>query len=149
MSLFNLTPVFSAKIGHWHPNPRPPPHSLIHAIISVIERFVWEYLQAAVIPRWLRRGSLWRPCCAHQRSRCRPRANTTPSIDEQWAYIALLVVSRKLALLFLKVCYAWRKRGISYREALTRRSGDMKYIADCNTFDSPFCYIAAPRGLCA
>jgi hypothetical protein len=39
-----------------HPHP-----ALIHAIISVIERFAWAYLQAAALPRWLRRSSPWRP----------------------------------------------------------------------------------------
>ena len=38
-----------------HPHP-----ALIHAIISVIERFARAYLQAAALPRWLRRSSPWR-----------------------------------------------------------------------------------------
>jgi hypothetical protein len=45
------------------------------------------------------------------------------SLDEQWAYVALLAVSRKLALLFLKVCHARRRQGISYGEALTKVTG--------------------------
>ena len=40
------------------------------------------------------------------------------SLDEQWAYVALLAVARKLALLFLKVCYTRRMRGLSYGKAL-------------------------------
>jgi hypothetical protein len=45
------------------------------------------------------------------------------SLDEQWAYVALLAVSRKLALLFLRVCYARRMRGISYGQAPTTVTG--------------------------
>jgi hypothetical protein len=39
-----------------HPHP-----ALIHASISVIERFARAYLQAAALSRWLRRSSPWRP----------------------------------------------------------------------------------------
>ena len=40
------------------------------------------------------------------------------SLDEQWAYVVLLAVSRKYALIFLKVCYTRRKRRVSYAKAL-------------------------------
>ena len=40
------------------------------------------------------------------------------SLDEQWAYLALLAVSRSLAVLFLKVCYTRHARGLSYGSAL-------------------------------
>jgi hypothetical protein len=39
-------------------------------------------------------------------------------LDEQWGYISLLSVSRKLARRFLKVCYTRHERGLSYGSAL-------------------------------
>ena len=39
-------------------------------------------------------------------------------LDEQWCYLSLLSVSRKLARRFLKVCYTRHERGLSYGAAL-------------------------------
>jgi len=39
-------------------------------------------------------------------------------LDEQWGYLSLLSVSRKLARRFLKVCYTRHERGLSYGGAL-------------------------------
>ena len=39
-------------------------------------------------------------------------------LDEQWGYLSLLSVSRKLARQFLKVCYTRHARGLSYGAAL-------------------------------